>query len=261
MSRQKENGVFVRKGFGRLAALAGGIAVASAALSPAFSAVTGAFGHASAMPDTQVSLKMLGSIGSFTPVTRDERLARAYARAARESQSRGFRFTPTAGSTSGERSLNVLVRAPADPTAGKRGPLASTGSNLGIARVDYSLGKENRLERLAGESAIDTNEPPIVGKLQLPTSGFLLQPKRNRFSTNLQVEARNQTGAPPVGNAPQTLGGEKSYALDLSSSFALTRNLNVQAGLRYRGPDNRLVPLDDQKQDSQAVYVGTTVKF
>jgi len=47
----------------------------------------------------------------------------------------------------------------------------------------------------------------------------------------------------------------------VGSAYALTHNLDVTAGVRYRGRQNRLGPLTDDAQDSQAVYLGTTFKF
>lgn len=248
---------------GKLAAIGTGLALGSLALTPALSAVTHAFDAVSDMSAAKVSLKMLGSIGSFTPVTRDERLAKAYAVAARNSQSRGFRFTPTSGSTSGERSLTVLVRAGTDVGNATKNGTAGLSPNLGVEPIAFNLRVSKGLERFASEPALkaDARELPITEPVQMPSSNFALKAKPSRFSSDLQVESRQQTAAAPTVDTPQTLGSEKSYAVDLSSSYSLTRNLNVKAGLRYRGPDNRLVPLTDQKQDSQAVYLGTTFKF
>jgi len=237
---------------------AGGLAL-SLAIAPAINA---ALSGQDVLKDNKVSLKMLGSIGSFTPVTRDQRLAEVYAEAAREAQTRGFRFTPASGALNGERSLTVLVRA---HDSGAAESQAKRGTpNLGLAPVAYNLGKAKGLNRFAdGTAAAREDEDgltPIVDSLQLPDSNFDLKAKSNRFSTNLQLESRRQrTAAAPTSGAP--LASEKSYAVDLSSSYALTRNLDVQAGVRYRGPENRLVPLTDQAQDSQAVYVGTKFKF
>ena len=260
MSRKGALEFIVRKQTGKIAAIAVGFTACSLALSPAFSAVRSAISPEVVLSTAKVSLNMLGSIGSFTPVTRDERLAKAYARSARFSvEGRGFRFTPTAGSTSGARSLTVLVRAPfdADSVLGRRGL-----NGLGIAPMSYNLGKTKGLERFASESSLSMQELPIIEHpIQMPTANFALPAKPSRFSTALQLEERQSTGEPAAVAAPQTLGSEKAYAVDLSSSYKLSRNLNVQAGLRYRGADNRFVPLTDQAKDSQAVYVGTTFKF
>lgn len=239
---------------GKLAVLGAGFAL-SLALTPALSA---ALNGQDVLQQAKVSLKLLGTIGSFTPVTRDQRLALAYADAARESQTRSFKFTPASGASKGERSLTVVVREVAADSILNRHPQP----NLGLAPVAYNLGRAKGLDRFAGDTAATTRElSPITESVQMPSSNFAIRAKPSRFSTNLQLEAREQTATEPTSNAPQTLGSEKSYAVDLSSSYSLTRHIDVQAGVRYRGPDNRLVPMTDQKQDSQAVYVGTKFKF
>jgi len=237
-------------------------AVFSLALSPAIAAVIGSKAHESA--PSHVSLDMLGSIGSFTPVTHDNKLAKAYAQAARESQSRGFRFTPTSGSTAGNRSLTILVRAPGGVAARTESKSERVLPNLGVAPVAYRLGVTKGLSRFTGGTRIEPAKlDPIIEKsITEPVASFTLRPKEDRFSTNLQLQAREGVAASPTEDAPATLGIEPSYAVDLSSSYSLTRNLSLKAGVRYKGPNNRLAPtITDQTQDSQAVYVGTTFKF
>lgn len=248
---------------GRIAIAGGIVATCLLALTPALSAAVGGNPPQTAR---RVSLDILGSIGSFTPVTSDDRLARAYARAARESQSRGFRFTPSAGSLNGERSLTILVRAPGNGALAPAGTAERVLPNLGLAPVAYNLGTTRGLARFAESdlgARIPTQQAPVIEHpIVDPSTRFTLRPKRDRFSTNLQVANRDQMMTPPIEDAPQTIGSEQSYSVDLSSSYALTRNLNLQAGVRYKGPNNRLAPtITDQAQDSQAVYVGTTFKF
>lgn len=238
-----------------------GCAAVAVALSPAIGA---AIAGKPTFQASKVSLKMLGSIGSFTPVTRDAELAKVYAQAARESQSRGFRFTPASGTASGERSLTVLVRASGDDSVAvkRTQPVATT--NVGIAPVAYSLGKTKGLERFAQDGSVASKElSPLVDSLQMPGSNFKLrQSKPDRFSANIHLEARDQTVAAPISETPQTLGQEKTYSVDVNGSVSVTKNLAVQAGVRYKGPDNRLSStLTDQAKDSQAVYVGTKFKF
>jgi hypothetical protein len=234
------------------------MATCSLALSPALAAVRGVL----AQPDiAPVSLHMLGSIGSFTPVTNDDRLAKAYAQAARASQSRGFRFTPTSGSISG-RSLTILVRAPGANDVG--GSSERVLPNLGVTPVAYKLGVTKGLAQFSTGARLDPAipDPVIEHKVAEPVANYVLHPKKDRFSANLQLENREQTATAPTDDTPATLGSEQSYAVDVSSSYSLTKNLNLQAGLRFKGPANRLAPtVTDQAQDSQAVYVGTTFKF
>ena len=48
---------------------------------------------------------------------------------------------------------------------------------------------------------------------------------------------------------------------DVGGAYRVTRNLDVTAGVRYSQDRERLKPLTDGKQDSQAVYVGTQFRF
>jgi hypothetical protein len=225
------------------------IATGLLALSPALSAVRSTLMPAKAGP---VSLEAIGSISSFTPVTNDPRLAKAYARAASNAQRQGFRFTPASGATSGQRAMTVLVRAPLQ----KPGSDSASSSPVSITPVAYSLGSARGLQGLAlAEAGTRRALDPIISDIARPDMhGFRLESPR-RFSADVRLD-----GKAPVA-APEMIASQKTYAVDVGSRFALTRNLDVRAGVRYRSPLNRESPLTDEAQDSQAVYVGTAFKF
>lgn len=235
---------------GRIVSAAAIFAGCTFALTPAVGRVESVLGERS-LP---VSLKALGSIASFTPVTNDERLARRYAQALSTARTQGFRFTPTAGSVSGRRSITIVVRA---PDLGLLGGTRSASSSIGLGPVSYNLGSGRGLSRFAMEGSGSRAEAiPLVSAAALvPPRSFKLEEHR-RLSANVELES--------VGSAavvPQTLAGERGFAVDVGSAYALTRNLDVTAGVRYRGRQNRLGPITDDAQDSQAVYLGTTFKF
>ncbi len=232
-----------------------GIVGLGAALSLALSPALGRAGLALSGAEAVVSLSALGSIGSFTPVTSDQRLARAYASAAAGARSHGFRFTPTVGALSG-RSITIVVRAPSDERL--RGGRSGNAANaLGLGPVAYNLGSARGLNRFMTEVAGSVPEAaePLVpaSALVLPKSFSLEKPKR--LSTSVALEP----GKGGAGSLP--LVTDNGYAVDLASSYALTRNLAVTAGVRYKGSQYRLGPITDDAQDSQAVYVGTSFKF
>lgn len=235
--------------WGRFAAGGAIIAACTLALTPAVGRVESVLGGRV----TSVSLTALGSIGSFTPVTSDARLARRYAAAATTARSQGFRFTPSVGSMSGRRSITIVVRAPDLGVIARAG----TPSTIGLGPVAYNLGSARGLSRFASEISGQRSEAvPLVSPAALtPPRGFKLE-ERKRLSTNVELENMAQSGT-----TPQALMGEKGYAVDLGSSYKLTRNLDVTAGVRYRGRQSRLGALTDEAQDSQAVYLGTTFKF
>ena len=47
----------------------------------------------------------------------------------------------------------------------------------------------------------------------------------------------------------------------MGGSYRLVGNLDVTAGLRYASDRERLRALTDHRQDSQAIYVGTQIRF
>ena len=64
-----------------------------------------------------------------------------------------------------------------------------------------------------------------------------------------------------AGRSPNTLDSTAAQTVGVGGSFRLSPNLNVTAGVRYQSERDRLVPLTDGSQDSQAVYVGTQFRF
>ncbi|WP_336962150.1 hypothetical protein [Sphingobium aquiterrae] len=228
-------------------------AVAIAAMAVALSPAMGAAGAMmAARSDLPVSLARLGSIGSFTPITRDQRLAAAYEKAVLSGARKSFRFTPTSGSMSGRRSITVLVRA------GDNGDRADRSvPGVSITPVAFNLDLSRGWRKFALPESVgkrDLDEAPVVTLSGNARSFTLDTVKKSRFSTNVLVDAKHDAGT------GVTLGTEKPYSLDVASSYSLTRNVNVTAGVRYRG-SMRLAPMTDDRQDSQAVYLGTVFKF
>lgn len=237
---------------GHLAWSGAAIAAMTLALSPAMGTATDLMAARIANP---VSLGSLGSIGSFTPATKDPVLSAAYASAVMSGSRKSFRFTPTSGSMSGRRSITVLVRANDDlPIRMER-----TLPSVGIEPVAFNLNASGGWRKFAlpdsvGRKAID----PIPAETAAAARNFSLDQgkKKQRFSTNVVVDAKNDAG---IGAS--ALGNEKPYSVEVGSSYSLSRNLNVTAGLRYNGRVNRLAPITDERQDSQALYLGTVFKF
>lgn len=236
------------RGYITAIALAGSVSALVAA--PAIGAASDLLKQAAIGP---VSLNELGSITSFTPTIRDEKLSSAYAKASLSRNARNFRFTPTSGSMSGRRSITVLVRADsAMVRAAER-----SASPLNIEPLAFNLDASRGWRKFALPEAVGRKPlDPVSTELAGGAHNFSLESKGgSRLKANVQLEARRDTGVTP------TLAPELPYSVDLGSSYSLTRNLNVTAGVRYGGPDNRLGPITDQRQDNQAVYIGTIFKF
>ncbi len=202
--------------------------------------------------EAPVSLHQLGSISSFTPSIGDSALSQAYERAVLNRGNNSFRFTPTSGSLSGRREITVLVRADSRMArADDRGT-----PSLGIAPLAFNLDASRGWRKFALPESVGRKPlDPVIQDLKAVGS-FSLERSNPRLTANVQLDAKRD-----VGTAPRTLAGENQLSVDVGSSYSLTRNLNVTAGLRYARPDNRLTPITDQRQDNQAVYVGTVFRF
>jgi hypothetical protein len=238
---------------GYLALAGAAVAVTGFMLSPAIGAATDLVRLRSDVP---VSLGALGSISSFTPTTKDPRLAAAYARIAASAGRQNFRFTPTSGSMSGQRSVTVMLRA-AD--LHDRVAVSRTLDPINIAPVAFRLNSTHNWRKFALPESIGRKEldPVSLEQIEGAKNFSLDQGKKTRFSTKVLIESRREPGL-----AAAKPNADKDYSLDLASSYSLTRNLNVTAGLRYNNSvAGRLTPMTDDRQDNQAVYLGTVFKF
>jgi hypothetical protein len=227
-----------------LAGLAGGVIVASLALlSPAFGAST--MTSSTRFP---VSLGQRDGIGTFTPAATDARLAAALSRSGLSNS--GFRFTP-ASSVRLNRSVTIAVRSRTNRP--DQADLVKSAT-LPIAPIAYNLGAAVGWRKFAVTGGMQKIDLAGLGRRDTVDVGVSYTSKR--LTTRVQLAADRTSG--PA--AREILGGS-AVSVDLGSSYSLTRNLDVTAGVRYRGDRNRLLPQTDTLRDSQAVYVGTAFRF
>lgn len=207
------------------------------------------------------SIGALG-IGSFTPATVDPDLA---ARVADKARERGIRFTPaSAPPISGNRTVTVAVRVDdgaARIVSVRTAPEALPGRRPAIAALDaskFQLGAARGVQSFARTIDLSAN----VRTLDVPDlAAFdLSKPKSadkpSRLQPQVQFEDREI-----AGRSPNTLDSVGQENVGVGGSFRLSRNLNVMAGVRYSKERDRLNPLTNAVKDSQAVYVGTQIKF
>jgi hypothetical protein len=234
---------------GRLATgLVGGAIVASLALlSPAFGAST-----ATVSQKLYVPLGLRDGIGSFTPAATDARLAAALSRSGLSTT--GFRFTP-ASSVRLNRSVTVAVRARSNRAegAGDQAELVKS-STSSIAPIAYNLGAAVGWRKFAVSGDMQKLDLAGLGRRESVDVGVSYTTKR--LTTRVQLAADTVSGP-----AARTILGRSGVSVDLGSSYSLTRNLAVTAGVRYRADRDRLLPQSDTRRDSQAVYVGTAFRF
>ena len=187
---------------------------------------------------------------TFTPAAADPRLAAVFARGGLDSS--GFRFTP-ADPRRQNRAVTVAVRARTVKPDSTRVAAAETAPAL--TPIAYNLGVAVGWRRfgIAGDvKRVDMAGQPGGREAADVTVTYA----GNRVTGRVKAVADR-----PFAAVAPRIEAERSYSLDLGGSYRLTRNLDVTAGLRYRTERDRLVKLDDNRRDSQAVYVGTAFRF
>jgi len=219
------------------------------------------------------------AFGLFTPASVDPELA---ARVADKARARGIRFTP-AGSTitrsdrlvtvavriDDETAQAISVRAATEGTAGKSSGIAGLQANrfnLGTARGYQSFARAEATNAvpsaLSLPDAVRSTETRNLGNLSMPDLSEFepAQPSRIEEPSRLQprIELEDEAIA---GRSPNTLDARGSQTVDVGGSFRLSPNLDVRAGVRYSQERDRLDQLTNSLQDSQAVYVGTQIRF
>lgn len=231
----------------------GGVLAASAiALAPAIGASADL-----KLVKPRVSLSARGGLGSFTPAAADPRLAALLARSGLASN--GFRFTPASASMRINRSVTVAVRARTDGATlgGERTALvAAPNVQLGATPAAYDLGVALGWRRFALSGDMTRVDIGAIGGREAVDVG--LSYNTRRWSGRVAVGADR-----PTAGAARALTGGEGYSVDVGGSYRLTRRIDLTAGVRYRTPveRDRLVAADDNRRDSQAVYVGTAFKF
>ncbi|MCW1401540.1 hypothetical protein OKA06_04065 [Novosphingobium sp. MW5] len=205
-----------------------------------------------------VSLNERAAMGTITPASVDPALARQINLTSLP-QGQVFRFTPAGLAGRPDRSITVAVRV--DATTARavnvRGPLGDSAagklSPLGIAPTAYNLGVSRGYQGFTLPKDSRRGDDPALASFSL-SAGAKEQP--SRFAPRISLDNKEN-----AGRAPRTFGGNGEATVDLGGSYRLGKNLNVTAGVRYSQERDRLVPLTDGRQDSQAVYVGTQFRF
>ena len=232
----------------REAKLLAAVAAAGLLLTPAFAAST-----AKKRP-AAMSLSF-DPISSFTPANADPKLAAALG--SRASSLTDFKFTPAPakGRTS---QVRVAIRARSAAPAGTpvMQAAAAPASVTALAPTSYNLGVAVGWRRfaVAGDVAKVKAADPAIGGRESAVVGVSYSLKR--FTGRVAVGAERDDG-----NALRALRKEDNVSLDVGGAYAITRNIAVTGGVRYNVERDRASALRDERRDSQAVYVGTALKF
>lgn len=199
------------------------------------------------------------SIATFTPASADPKLAALLARTGISDSE--FRFTPSESRRNGSRAVTVAVRARSTivSSGGAQrvgSPIATPEATIGLAPIAYNLGVAVGWKRFALSG--DVARLDLAG---LPggreSVSFGVSYAGKRASARLRASADR-----PLGDTPKLIAEDPSIAIDVGGSYSVARNIDLTAGLRYkRENNNRLDRLSDTRRDSQAVYIGTALRF
>jgi hypothetical protein len=195
------------------------------------------------------SFRMGGGIGSFTPAAADAFRSMSFGQAGLSNT--GFRFTPSVAPGS-QRKVTIAVRArgaAAAPRVGQGSAMAS------LAPTAYNLGAAVGWKRFAITGDVAKVQGGLL-PIDREAADVGLSYSGTKWSTRIQLGAERATG-----DRARLAGIDESYSVDVGGSYALTRNLEVTGGVRYKLQRDRLEPLTDNRQDSQAVYLGTAFRF
>ena len=215
-----------------------------------------------AVPSAGFALGLLDGSGvreglrSFTPASADPHLARLVAETATNGTL--MRFTPAGAANRPGHSVTIAVRIVRSMLAGSKDQAA--GVSVRITPTRYNLGLARGYQSFASAA----NSPELSKELSsaaIPDlANFTPSPgakgKPSRFAARIELEEQEK-----AGRAPRTLESLGDQTVDLGGSYRVTKNLDVTAGVRYSQDRDRVVPLTNGKQDSQAVYVGTQFRF
>ena len=225
------------------------VAAAGLVLTPAFAATS------SKKRPAPGSLSF-DSLPSFTPANADPKLAAALA--GKSLSLTDFTFTP-APAKGRPSQVRVAIRARvATPNEAKVAQASIPAAAMtALTPTTYNLGLAVGWRRfaVAGDVSKVRSPDPAFGGRESAVVGVSYS-LNNRLSTRVAVGAERATGNPVAG-----LRRGDNVSLDVGSSYSLSRHIAVTGGVRYNIERDRLSALQDDRRDSQAVYIGTAFKF
>lgn len=202
-------------------------------------------------------------VAMFTPAGGDSVLAQKFS-AAQIAPNARFPFTPASAGEGRSRTITVAARANSRLTAGAvsvRNVIAPSevgaGKGLRLAAVDYRLTASKGWQDFTLPKA--QIRPARTPLSDLGNGSFRLDDspqKPSKFSTSIKLDQNKEMAPPARGSA-----ASGDYKLDVGGSFSISRKIDVTAGVRYASENDRVIPLADNRKDSEAVYVGTKIRF
>ena len=194
-------------------------------------------------------------VASFTPANADPKLAASLA--GKSLSLTDFKFTP-APAKGRPSQVRVAIRAQAaQPATGRLTDASAATAVASLAPSTYNLGVAVGWRRFAvsGDVAKVKDANPALGGRESAIVGVSYS-LNNRLSTRVAVGAERTTGSPLAA-----LRRGDNVSLDAGASYSLSKRFALTGGVRYNVERDRMSALQDDRRDSQAVYVGTAFKF
>lgn len=178
-----------------------------------------------------------------------------------------FFFTPAGISRVANRTMTIAARANSPLSVNAistrnlaRVDEAAPGNAVKLNTTDFSLkaarGWQGFKLPVAARSAVRapmTDIAVAAGDFRLDDKARV---KKSRFNTDVKLDKTRENAPSLRGNAA---AGE--YKVGLESSFSVSRRIDLTAGVRYNSERDRIAPTVDERKDSEAVYVGTKIRF
>jgi hypothetical protein len=183
------------------------------------------------------------AIGSFTPAAADPRFASSFGRGGLASS--GFRFTPSGGT----RQVTVAVRARASTPVQTEHAALNGGFNPYAYNLGVAVGWK-RFAILSDYSKVDLGAFPGSHE----SADVAVSYGGKRWSTRLALGADRS-----LSDVPRLVDDERGVSVDLGGSYSINNRIDVTGGVRYKV--QHLQMIDDDRRDSQAIYVGTAFRF
>lgn len=197
----------------------------------------------------------------FTPAGVDQLLAAKAERSAISGTK--FRFTPAGLNRQGGNVLTVAARADSANAVSIRSAIANieagSGNTVRLNNSNYQLTAARGWQGFKlPANAVQVEQPRLsamVGQGDFKLDGQTGK-KPSRFNTDVAVGKVGNAAPNPRGSA-----AAGDYAFKVGGSFSISRRVDVTAGVRYSSERDRLMPAANSSPDSEAVYVGTKIRF
>jgi hypothetical protein len=193
------------------------------------------------------------SLSSFTPANADPKLVAALA--GKSLSLTDFKFTP-APAKGRPSQVRVAIRARVNTPTQVAVASAPATAVSALTPSTYNLGVAVGWRRFAvsGDVSKVKEADPALGGHETAVVGVSYS--LSKFTGRVAVGADR-----PDGKALPALRQGDTYSLDVGGSYSLSRRVALTGGVRYNVERDRLSALQDNRRDSQAVYIGTAFKF